>query len=210
MSYAILHCSTDTNHFWQWEFYEEIAYHNLERTLPVFLADQMKKSPFTNLLVINGPWWFSQLRIGCLCVNLLKSHYSDLHIASRNKVDLGNWYHHVWILPQYEIMHIGMKKKLRRVDLETKETTSIQATDPFADTESNDTWLYCTDMMADHLFLEKYPEYRNGMLTYWFDEKWLLCSCSWHSSVLAWNELFSPWKTTEYLMPEYMIEPTIG
>jgi hypothetical protein len=210
MSYAILHCSTDTNHFWQWEFYEEIAYHNLERTLPVFLAGRIKKNPFTHLLVINGPWWFSQLRIGCLCVNLLKSHYPELQIASRNKVDLGHWYHSTWILPQYEIMHIGMKKKLRRVNLKTKETTTIQAADPFADTHSNDKWLYCTDMIAEHLFLEEYPEYRNWMIAYGFDEKWLVRSCLWQTGVLAWGELFGEWKTTDYLMPEYMIDPTIG
>lgn len=210
MSYAILHCSTDTNHFWQWDFYEEIAYHNLERTLPIFLARRMETAPFTHLLVINGPWWFSQLRIWCLCVNLLKSHYPDLKIASWNKVELGHYYHSAWILPQYELMHIWMKKKLRRVNLETREATTVQAIDPFLDADSSDGWLYCTDMIANHLFLEEYPEYRNGMLAYWFDEKWLLCSCLWQSHTLAREELFVEWKTTDYLMPEYMIEPTIG
>ena len=31
-----------------------------------------------------------------------------------------------------------MKKKLRRVNLETKETTTVQAIDPFLDTDSSD------------------------------------------------------------------------
>ena len=206
MSYAVLHCSSDQNYFWHEEICETIPYDNLERTLPVFLVDQMKSNPFAHLLVINGPWGFSQLRIMCLCVNLLKMHYPELTIASWNKVDLYHEYVTLWVLPRDHIMYIGMKKKLRSVDLQEKTYDTV--TWETIQQKLND--MVSIDMVKNHLLLEESTLWPERSLEIWTSQKWLIMTFNNTTESLSRDKLFIAEKITNYITPEYMIAPKIG
>lgn len=209
MSYAVLHCSSDTNYFRHWSTYEEIAYHDLERTLPVFLVWQIKKDPFDHLLVINGPWWFSQLRIACLCVNLLKMQIPTLTLSSWNKVDLMYAFHATWLLPDYQVMFIGMKKKLWNVHIPSKQYELIDVSDE--QKEAANSWTTGSiDMVEDHLLIQGNPVLRDDMILYGICDEGMKLTYHWQTDCIAREKLFATEHLVDYLIPEYMIAPSIG
>lgn len=206
MSYAVLHCSSDWNYFWNQKIFSAIPYDNLERSLPAFLAQQMQKQPFTHLLVINGPWWFSQLRIACLCVNILKMEFPELVVSSWNKIDLLSEFYSCWMLPDEHIMFVGMKKKVWKVNLSTQEYVTTLVSDISTEDIENSSM----DMVENHLILECFPVLARRIIVYWTSEKGITLTYQNDVSTIWRNILFDVSRTIRYLTPDYMIKPSLG
>lgn len=117
-------------------------------------------------------------------------------------------FHAQWWLPDQQLMFIWMKKKLRNVDIPTKEYEIVTITDTQEEGVVIDS---CSmDMVDAHMVLETYPNLHNEMIAYGISSSWLTLDYHANQSTLSRSELFAPKKVVEYLIPEYMIAPSIG
>ena len=69
---------------------------------------------FTKVYVVNWPWWFTNLRVGSIALNLLNSFAEhQISFYSFSKIDLYKFgYFEEKSLPQYWIIYIGQKRNV--------------------------------------------------------------------------------------------------
>ncbi len=107
-----------------------IARGDLEMNLPQALHDHFSKqdrniSEFS-VYVLNGPGSFTNLRIGCLCVNMLKElmelQGKKLHLYHQDKESLYRILSAQQFIPSTGIMYIGQRKNFWVCNLESNST----------------------------------------------------------------------------------------
>ena len=96
----------------------------IETTLPVAMTTRYQKQWFEKMLVLNGPGWFTNLRVGTLVVNLLQELVPDLIVYSVSKIELYKYLYKQWFVPQFCYMYIGQKKNIRYYDLKADTYTT--------------------------------------------------------------------------------------
>ena len=95
---------------------------DVEKELWPMLVDLQKEYGFHDVFLINWPWWFTNLRVGTLCINLLSSllDYS-FQIYNISKIELFKYLYEQEFLPRDGIIYIWQKKNIRHYDFK-KET----------------------------------------------------------------------------------------
>ena len=94
---------------------------NLPQALHDFFSNQDEKYSEFAVYVLNGPGSFTNLRIGCLCVNMLKELMSlkgiTIHLYHQDKQTLYTILSQQWFLASAGIMYIGQRKNFWICDL---------------------------------------------------------------------------------------------
>jgi hypothetical protein len=110
---------------------ELLPFVDLERNFPTTLYKIFEKFPdIKDILVIHGPWSFTTLRIGCLCLNLMQlRRKKELRFYVRTKKDIFQYAFQQGSLPQFGLMRIGQQKNARELDLEqeSREKVNIES-----------------------------------------------------------------------------------
>lgn len=148
------------------------------------------------IYVINGPWSFTNLRVWCLCLNMLKSisiynDHKEIEIYTIDKVKLFAALYHEGIIGPRGLIYIGQQKNGRFYSIETNiiEKTLLWERDNYDRIDEMNT---CDDAR---------------MLRFgWSDEK---LSVMYQWTTVYCNPLTLGFEKVDQLIPHYMMEPNI-
>ena len=181
----------------------------LERTgvdveLGKVLVNLDKEKNLTEILVLNGPWGFTNLRVSCLALNLLKTlKKGQLSFFSLSKIELyQHCYRRAWI-SRYGAIYIGQKSNVRLRDFEENKLISPVKKDQLSALSSEYEGLFVDQVYERDYFDEALPS-----LDYTFEQQGLSLHFKGETYHLP-REDFAP-QEVEMLHPNYMIEPNIS
>lgn len=181
----------------------------LERTgvdveLGKVLVNLDKEKNLTEMLVLNGPWGFTNLRVGCLALNLLKTlKKGQLSLFSLSKIELyQHFYRRAWI-SRYGAIYIGQKSNVRLRDFEKNKLISPVKKDQLSALSSEYGGLFVDQVYERDYFDEALPS-----LDYTFEQQGLSLHFKGETYYLP-REDFAP-QEVEMLHPNYMIEPNVN
>lgn len=86
------------------------------------LINLYREKWFDNVVVLNWPGWFTNLRVGTLCLNILSALLENqLTFFDISKIDLYKKAYEKWFLPKYWVIYIWQKRNVRLRDFEKNE-----------------------------------------------------------------------------------------
>ena len=177
----------------------------VDTTIWPTLVQLDQQSDFSEILLINGPGGFTNLRVGTLAINLLKMlKKSPLQLYSISKIELYQKFFTAEYLPRYGIIYIGQK-----ANLWLRDFLDNQLIQKIKKSELDEYLTQYSEIFFDQVFDPEYfAEYQQLQISYHFDEQALHLSFQGKESQLAWEELaVSPLEQVE---ANYMIDPNIG
>ncbi len=185
-----------------------VPYDDLERTLPQIVGDLYDKHPFKEVWVLNGPWGFSLLRIGCLVLNTMQmATEGKLRLLSCTKLDLYGALIKKWLVPSTGIIFIGQRKNVRWATFDvqtwTRDTQTLPANSIDHMTKSGE---YFVDVMYDHPLKELVDQER--MISFLFD--WDFLQVARKDKVMQIDTKELELKPNSYLQPDYMMQPEVN
>lgn len=174
----------------------------IEDTFWPMLLEYTQTHPVENILLLNGPGGFTNLRVGTLTINMLNTllehdTWTFIPIASITKIDLYNYAYKQWRLPRYGIIYIGQKHNIWRYDFQENvhQQITLEEIDysdaPFLDFVHDPYWP-TPDAMV-------YFSMRNNRIYLQYKDI---------SHEIDIKELFIPLTMT--VQPEYFIQPTMN
>ena len=207
MNISIDSVLTDT-----WDKYRiNIPRDHVERLLWWELVNLYKEKWFENVIVLNWPGGFTNLRVGTLCLNILNSLLENqLSFFDISKIDLYKMAYEKWFLPKYWIIYIWQKRNVRLRDFEKNEKIWQYSFDELKklDEMKNAKTIFVEDVEDK----EYYPEWMNVYLKYhtlfhWNDIYFIENkTADWNR--ISINELgLNP---TKSIIPNYMMEPSVN
>lgn len=181
----------------------------LERTgvdveLGKVLVNLDKEKNLTEILVLNGPWGFTNLRVGCLALNLLKTlKKGQLSFFSLSKIELyQHFYRKAWI-SRYGAIYIGQKSNVRLRDFEENKLISSVKKDQLSALSSE-----YEGLLVDQVYERDYFDEALPCLDYTFEQQGISLHFKGDTYHLP-REDFAP-QEVEMLHPNYMIEPNVN
>ena len=183
---------------------------HVERLLWWELIKLYREKWFENVIVLNWPGWFTNLRVGTLCLNILNTLLeNELSFYSISKINLYKIAHDKWILPRYWVVYIWQKRNIRLRDFDKNEKiwqysfNELQNLEEMKDIEKVfiddvEEWDYYPEWMNKYL---RYHTLLNGNEIYFIDNK-----------IAGWNKIAIEELELEQLKPiapNYMMEPSV-
>ena len=106
-----------------WDKYRiNIPRDNVEKLLWEELVKLHGEIWFENVIVLNWPGGFTNLRVWTLCLNVLNTLLENqLSFYGISKIDLYKKTYEKWVLPKYWIIYIGQKRNIWLRDFEKNE-----------------------------------------------------------------------------------------
>lgn len=173
---------------------------NIHKILPVELVKIFKTNKFDKIFLVNGPGSFTNLRSGCLSLNLLSIFSSSLlENYSISKIELYSYFYKSWFLPRYWLIYIWQKKKVWLYDFANNQYEYLEITK-------------IQDVNVDYFVDSIYWDFANSFPTdnivhIDFDEKDLYIKYLWNNFKFNIQKIFS--NKVNNFVPNYMIEPNI-
>ena len=164
-----------------------LARNNIEETIWETLVNLYRKHHFQKVFILNWPWWFTNLRVGTLSLNLLNSLENwAFDIYSISKVDFFNHFVKQWILPNKWIIYIGQRKNVRLYDFDKWSYETIK----------KDEINYYDNLFFDLVYEEWY-----------FDKKTIDINIQWEKIIMDYNDNVYETTTEElWLQPEKIVD----
>lgn len=161
----LLNISADQVILTNWSDTEYFEISDLEYTLSERLVELYKERSFENIFLINWPWWFTNLRIGTLCLNTLNSLCGNkIWIFDISKIELFESLIKNNLLPKKGIIYIGQKHNVREYSFEEKEYETIKKSEiKFED-----------DIFLDFVMNKEYFEDNEKMVKLNYEWNWIL------------------------------------
>jgi len=178
----------------------------LESTLGKALVERYKQSPFGEILLLNGPGGFTNLRVGTLTLNLLNKLLASeekssvpppLQIYSITKFDLYAQLFTAWFLPQHGLVYIGQRDNIRLYDAQEKTYEQIKR-DAIPKQDS---------LFFDYVREEYRGENASSMLSFHMTNQWLEMHYKDKSTLINVADLWL--QAQSQVKPEYMIEAVV-
>lgn len=195
-----INISSDQIHIIHWNDNYQIDSKNIHKILPVQLVKLFKSFPCKKVFLVNGPWSFTNLRSGCLSLNLLSIFFPSLFVKySISKIDLYNHFYKLWFLPRFGLIYIWQKKKVWLYDFESCHFDYLEI-DKIKDLQIE---YFCDQLFWD--FKSICPITKQTAIS--IDEEnlilnyWNLCSTQ-KLDVIFNNQV-------DNFIPNYMIQPNI-
>lgn len=164
-----------------------LARNNIEETIWETLVNLYRKYHFQKVFILNWPWWFTNLRVGTLSLNLLNSLENwAFDIYSISKVDFFNHFVKQWILPNKWIIYIGQRKNVRLYDFDKWNYETIK----------KDEINYNDNLFFDLVYEEWY-----------FDKKTIDINIQWEKIIMNYNDNVYETNTEGlWLQPEKIVD----
>lgn len=183
---------------------------HVERLLWGELIKLYREKWFNNVVVLNWPGGFTNLRVGTLCLNILNTLLNNqLSFYDVSKIDLYKNAYKRLFLPRYWIIYIWQKRNVRLRDFEKNEKIWQYS---FAELKN-------LEIMKDSksIFIEDiedkeyYPRWMDVYLKYHIIFDWgdihLIDNKNAKWNCISMNEfVFNPIKS---IAPNYMMEPSV-
>ena len=182
----------------------------VEKLLWKELVELHKKIWFQNVIVLNWPWWFTNLRAWTLCLNVLNTLLENqLSFYDISKIELYNKAYKLWYLSRYWIIYIWQKRNIWLWDFEKNEKIWQYSFDELKNLEEiKNIENVFVDNVEDK---DYYPEWMGEYPKYHIMFEW--------NAILLINEKDNIWnqilideldlKPLKSIAPNYMMEPNI-
>lgn len=184
---------------------------NLEVQLPKTMNELMSKWDFSKkfeIYVINGPWSFTNLRVGCLVCNMIASIYHhtkhiDIWLYDISKLDLFGLLYEKGYLPRYGMIYIWQQKNYWKCDLDMMWWEKVTLADYL-----HDGTIDLSDIFEGDYFVDEVWD-RTFVNEIWFgwDEDNLTILISGKKVEISMKDI--PWIQVEKLIPNYILQPNI-
>ncbi len=162
----------------------------IENTLWKVLLQQKNQSDLKSIFLLNGPGWFTNLRVASLSINTLNVLFpNQIEIYDISKISLYKYLYAKWFIPAIGYIYIGQKNNCWRYDFKSDSYETI--TKPQIQYE----WDYFIDYVNENA----YRENDENMLNF------SLIGESLQINFLAKNISVSPQDLS--LKPQYQIAP---
>ena len=183
---------------------------HVEELLWKELIQLYREKWFDNVVVLNGPWGFTNLRVGTLCLNILNTLLENqLNFYDISKIDLYKEAYEKWFLLKYGVIYIWQKRNIRLRDFEKNEKIWQYSFNELKDLDEmkNIENVFVEDVEDK----EYYPGWMNEYLKY--------------HTLLNWTDIYliddkiADWKwisidefglkPLKSIAPNYMMEPSV-
>lgn len=190
--------SSDKIFFWIDWYLKILENKGLEESFPSFLADIYQKNNFSEIYVINWPWWFTTLRTCCLSINLLNfvNNYK-IRLFEISKIDFYKKLVQNNIIPDKWIIFRWQRKKVWDYDFNQNSYEDLLLSDI-----ENQNWFFFVDYISD-----EYIEHPNK-LSFSFESQKIKVYYKWKDNLLDINDF--DFQEVNLLSPNYMVQPTIS
>ena len=186
----------------------------LESTLGKTLVEWYRQSPWEDILLLNGPGGFTNLRVGTLTLNLLNKlldasslssfvkeevrRTGGFKIYSITKFDLYAHLFAVWFLSHHGLVYIGQRDNIRLYDAQEKTYEQIK----------RDAIPKQANLFFDFTKEEYRGENVSNMLSFHMTNQWLEIHYKDKSTLVNIADL---WLQAQLqVKPEYMIEAIVN
>lgn len=177
---------------------------NVEKNLWPKLVQFVREWNYCKIIVLNWPWWFTNLRVGTLCMNILNAVMNNqIDFYDISKIDLYKKAYENWFLPQNWLIYIGQKRNIWLWDFKKNEKIWQFSFDEVKD--KVDTPFFIDEVIDENY----YPEWidKNNEIKTKFNGIELVLNYSNKSINFSMENLgLTPIKS---VAPNYMMEPSI-
>ena len=182
----------------------------VEESLWKELIKLYREKWFENVIILNWPGGFTNLRVGTLCLNILNTLLENqLSFYDISKIDLYKKAYEKWFLPKYWVIYIWQKRNIRLRDFEKNEKIWQYSFNELQDLEEmKDIDNVFIDDVEDK---EYYPEWMNEYPKYHTLRNWTDIDLI-DNKTANWNQIsicefnLTPLKS---ILPNYMMEPSV-
>lgn len=196
-----INISSDKVYIWTWDKNIFLNRNGIENILWSQLIKLYNKNKFKEIIVLNWPWWFTNLRVSTLCLNLLNTLQKDkINIYDISKIDL---YNHLYIknlIPRYWIIYIWQRKNIRLYDFQKQKYTSQTIEDTDLD----------SDYFLDPVYEKWYYWKLNDKLGIKINYKKTLLKIKYKSKIFHIKIKDLNIKPIKQIQPNYMIDPQMN
>ncbi len=202
----LVHCASDQIYIQSSLGFETIVFEDVERVFPRRIVQILDQTGDDHIAVINGPGSFTQLRVVCVTLNILRTLRPCLMFVDIPKIAYYKKLHMWSSLPDLGAIFMWQRKKMRLIDFaQDVDVDSFVFVD--ADTVVDTLWqrAYFLDHISQHPVSEVLD--RSYMLGEFFLD-WSVLSTRYQ-----WEQMWvdvSEFDIVESLVPRYMMDPQIG
>lgn len=171
---------------------------SLDETLAKTLIDRVRDHRIDTLVIVTGPWWFTNLRVGTLVCNLLLQYLPEVSCLVMSKIDLYTYLVDQWFLPPYGVLYIGQKKSVRHYDFDQKlHTVHLKGADIIGPS-------YFVDPIDEY-----FPEgYAQNHVSFTQESSTIMASYGWQK--ISLTPLIQSLSSVKVVLPSYYVQPIIG
>jgi len=167
------------------------------------LVELDKRYDITECIVLNGPGGFTNLRVGTLALNLLKTLKSNqIKLYNLSKPELYSIFYKNWWIPRYWIMYIGQKSNVWVWDTKEKKLIKMVKKSEIDDIK-NEYWEIYLDQVYDNWYFWDLK----GKLCYNYNDWIIHLNFNWEH-IVEWSEITK--NMVEKLEANYMIDPNVS
>ena len=193
-----------------WDKYRiNIPRDNVEKLLWEELVKLHREIWFENVIVLNWPGGFTNLRVGTLCLNVLNTLLGNqLSFYDISKIDLYKKAYEKWILPKFWVIYIGQKRNIWLRDFKKNEKIWQYSFNELMDLEEmKDVKNVFVEGIEEQ---EYYPDWMDEYVKYHIVYDWNIVLIDWknyNKNSISIDEFnLKPLKS---IAPNYMMEPSI-
>ena len=176
------------------------TYGQVQQEFPQLLIKTYQTFKPQQILVINGPWSFTNLRLGALTINLLKRLNPQLQIYQLSKIDFLSQLKKRLNLPDKGAIFIGQRKKARLWDFKNNTQDWLEYEQiPF---------------LSQPLFFDQTFEFNplippSQMINFQYFDKGKVFG-DFEGSYFETDIQDFDWQLVDFLTPNYMLQPNIS
>lgn len=187
-----------------WEINVFLNRNDVEKTLWPKLVQLFREWNYSNIIVLNWPWWFTNLRVWTLCINILNTLLDNqINIYNISKINLYEKAYKWWCLPSKWIIYIGQKRNVWLWDFEKWEKIWQYSFDELKGIINYP--IFLDEVIDESYYPERLKEYNKINLSFSGDKL----------NIKFWDNLISfsiddlNLKSLKSISPNYMMEPSI-
>jgi len=193
----LINISTDSIHITDWQITKLIHRDDVENELWPTLITIYRHQKFQDVLVINGPGGFTNLRTWVLCLNLLNHLQKDsINFRDYSKLEILTMAVEQNFLPAHGAINIGQKKNCRLYSFREQKHT-ILAVGSVASHQ---------DIFLDQVWNQDYWWENQNMVRFGLEQGRLVLEYQWKKI----QPILPNKKSVKTLHAQYFVEAVIG
>lgn len=194
-----------------WDKYRiDIPRDHVERLLWWELVKLHKEIWFENVIVLNWPGGFTNLRVGTLCLNILNTLLENqLSFCDISKIDLFKKAYERWFLPKYWVIYIWQKRNIRLRDFEKNEKIWQYSFNELKDLEEmkNIENVFIEDIEDEKYYPEWMDEYVKYHIVFEWKIVYIIDKKCHNKNQISIDAL--DLKPLKSIAPNYMMDPSV-
>ena len=177
---------------------------DVEKVLWPKLVQLVHEWNYENIIVLNWPGGFTNLRVGTLCLNILNTLLGNqLTFYDISKIDLYKKAYEKWFLPKYWVIYIWQKRNIRLRDFERNEKVWQFSFDELK--EEIDSPIFLDEVIDENY----YPDYLNEYSKVKTSFDWTNLSIDNNDKIINLYIDELDLKPSKSIAPNYMMDPSI-